>query len=215
MELSLLENAADSVNKRAIFAIALQMHLFWATANASAVLRTGFLPSQSQTTEAVRVCTSDSLKSQKKSTNTSHHQNKRVAAEAGKQKCVEVRAKALAIQEYLQKLIWELHWTVNDERASEELWSFTMKLNPEELTAYAKLFADPKMQWSSGKTVVNVRTMELEDGFTRVTVTATFEGYGVPEDKFAPKRESWPIPSNGALESKIADAIKQHFKNSP
>jgi hypothetical protein len=159
-----------------------------------------------QTQENVRDCVSGAESRGKK------HNKKRSTVEPSMQACVEVRANALSVQEYLQKLVWDLRWTVNDEQATEDLWSFTMALNADELAAYTKPFSDPKIEWSAGKTAVNVRTAGLQDGFVRVVVTAKFDGYGVPEDKFAPKRESWPLTSSGALELKIANAVRDHFR---
>ena len=60
--------------------------------------------------------------------------------------------------------------------------------------------------------MVYLRTSELADGYTRVVVTARFDGYGEPEDKFAPKRESWALPSNGVLESSLTTALSKRYE---
>jgi len=122
--------------------------------------------------------------------------------------CVEIHDTSIAIQEYLQAVVRDSRWNIGDEQASEELWSFTLYLKAEEVAAFTKPPADPKMSWSGGKGVVNVRTNELPDGFTRVIVRAKFDGFGEPEDKFAPQRISWPLPSSGVLETKLTTAAR-------
>ncbi len=122
--------------------------------------------------------------------------------------CVEVQDSAISIQEYLQSTVRELRWNISDEQASEELWSFTLYLAADSVAAFTKPPADPRVAWSGGKATVNVRTNTLPDGFTRVIVTAKFDGYGEPEDKFAPQRSSWPLPSSGALETKLTEAAR-------
>src|SRR5579885_1136974 len=89
--------------------------------------------------------------------------------------------------------------------------AFAVYLKNEELDEYTKIPEDPKIDWRSGKALVNIRTNEAKDGFTRLVVTARFDGYGEPEDKFAPNRESWPLPSKGVLEAKLINALKTRF----
>jgi len=132
-------------------------------------------------------------------------------ADATAPSCIEVHQSAIAAQEYLQLLVRDLRWNIGDEQASEELWSFTIYLGADDVAAYAKPPVDPKVEWSGGKGVVTVRTTELPDGFTRIVVNAKFDGYGDPEDKFAPKRSSWPLPSNGSLEARLTAAARDRF----
>ena len=54
----------------------------------------------------------------------------------------------------------------------------------------------------------SVQTSELLDGYTRVVLSARLDGYGQAEDQFAAQRESWPLSSNGTLESALAAAVK-------
>lgn len=122
--------------------------------------------------------------------------------------CIEVQDSTISVQEHLQSVVRELRWNVGDEQASEELWSFTIYLSADSVAAFTKPPADPRIAWSGGKAAVNVRTNALPDGFTRIIVTAKFDGYGEPEDKFAPQRSSWPLPSSGALETKLTDAAR-------
>jgi hypothetical protein len=112
--------------------------------------------------------------------------------------CLEVQDSAISIQEYLQAAVREFRWNVADEQASEDLWSFSIYLGADSVAAFTKPPADPRIAWTGGKANVNVRTNPLPDGFTRVIVTARFDGFGEPEDKFAPQRSSWPLPSSGA-----------------
>ena len=162
--------------------------------------------------DSLRNCAGDNKQLRTKKKNPSSSGKDRQTAIPASQACIEVRSGSLAVQEYLQKFARDSRWTLNDEQATEDLWSFSMALSAEELTAYAKTFSDPKIGWSGGKATVNVRTTELADGFARIVIGAKFDGYGVPEDKFAPNRESWSLPSSGALEAKMAEAVKAHFK---
>src|SRR5262249_54213734 len=73
-------------------------------------------------------------------TNSAH--KKKPTEATSLQSCVEIRGSSLVAQEYLQKVIWELHWTVNDKQATEELWSFSMRLSAEDLANCAKPFSD-------------------------------------------------------------------------
>lgn len=122
--------------------------------------------------------------------------------------CIEVQDSAISIQEYLQSVVREFRWNIGDEQASEELWSFTLYLGADAAAAFTKPPTDPRIAWTGGKATVNVRTSSLPDGFTRVIVTAKFDGFGEPEDKFAPQRSSWPLPSSGVLESKLTEAAR-------
>ena len=125
--------------------------------------------------------------------------------------CIEVHEAALTAQEYLQSFIRDHRWNIGDEQASEELWNFTVYLGADDVAAFTKPLVDPKINWTGGKAIVSVRTIELPDGFTRIVVQARFDGYGEPEDKFAPKRTSWPLASSGVLESRLTTAAESRF----
>jgi len=125
--------------------------------------------------------------------------------------CIEIHQPALLIQEFLQRVVRDLRWAVTDEQATEDFWSFCIAIDAKELAAYTKPSPEQRISWSTGKASVNVRTSELMDGYTRVVITAQFEGYGKQEDSFAPKRESWPLTSNGQLEVKLANSVREHF----
>jgi hypothetical protein len=141
----------------------------------------------------------------------SSHGKRRETDEAPTEACLEIKGSALEVQEYLQKLAWELKWSAQDEQTSEDLWSISIALGEDELLIYAKPFSDPRVEWHAGKAVINAQTTGLPDSFTRVVINAKFEGYGAQIDQFAPKRNSWPLPSNGKLEAKIADSLRAHF----
>lgn len=144
---------------------------------------------------------------------TSPSQNKkRSELPATKPACVEVHQSALFVQEFSQKFVRDLQWKVVDEQATEDFWNFSLATSAEDLVTYTKPSKELRVSWTAGKASVNVQTVELPDGYTRVLISAKFEGYGEQEDSFALKRESWPLPSNGALEAKMADAVREHFK---
>lgn len=128
--------------------------------------------------------------------------------------CVEVRLSALDAQEYLQRFIREQQWSVADEQAGEDAWTFTIYLDKEKLARYTKPFADPLLRWRSGKALVQVRTTEQKQGYTQVFISARFDGYGESEDTFAVKRESWPMESSGILESTLTSALESHVNSS-
>jgi hypothetical protein len=91
--------------------------------------------------------------------------------------------------------------------------SFSVALGKEELLGYTTLDSTTKrVEWRSGKAVVLVRSTDLNGGYTRTIVTAHFEGFGVAEDSFAMKRESWTLSSNGRLEAMLTDALQSHFR---
>ena len=125
--------------------------------------------------------------------------------------CIDVKEQGLFVQENLQKVVRGLRWNIGDEQISEDLWTFSMYLGAQDTVAYTRPPSDPKVTWSGGKALVNLRTTELQDGFTRIIATVKFDGYGESGDQFAPQRKSWPLPSNGTLEAKIVEAVKSHF----
>lgn len=126
--------------------------------------------------------------------------------------CLELHFSSLDTQEYLQKYVRDKRWNVADEQTSEDAWTFTLNLSKEELLNFTKPFTGPKIDWHGGKALVQVRTSELRDGYTQAVVSARFDGFGESEDTFATKRESWPMESNGNLESTLLSALKSRFE---
>jgi hypothetical protein len=130
--------------------------------------------------------------------------------------CLEIHSPTLDVQEQLQALVRELRWRVGDEEISESLWNFSMELTAEELLGYAKPDATKeRMEWRSGKAVVLVKTAELGEGYTRVIVSAQFEGYGELNDALATKRTSWALGSNGKLEARLISGLQARFSAKP
>jgi hypothetical protein len=128
--------------------------------------------------------------------------------------CLEVRSTTLEIQEYLQAYGREQKWNLSDEHVAEDAWTFSRKLEKDELLRYAKKDANTeRVNWTSGVAFVQVQTAELDEGFVRVQVSARFQGYGQSLDRFAPPKEFWPLSSGGFLEKQLISALEMHFKN--
>lgn len=128
--------------------------------------------------------------------------------------CLEVRSATLEIQEYLQAYGREQKWNLNDEHVAEDAWTFTRKLEREELLRYTKKDANTdRVNWTSGVVFLQVRTLELDEGFVRVQVSARFQGYGQNSDRFAPQKESWPMSSNNTLENQLISVLQTHYKS--
>lgn len=127
--------------------------------------------------------------------------------------CLEVHSTSLDVQEHLQSFARDQKWRVGNEAVGESFWSFSMTLKQEDLLGYTKAdSATERVQWRSGRAVVLVKTTELGDGYTRTTVSTRFEGFGESDDKFAMKRASWTLSSNGRLESTLIGALQTHFR---
>jgi hypothetical protein len=127
--------------------------------------------------------------------------------------CLEVHFSALETQEYLQAYGRDQKWRMSGEHVAEDAWTFSRNLERAELLQYTKSDANTgRVNWTGGKAFLQVRTVELEGGFTRVQVIARFQGYGQSADRFAPPKESWPLDSNGSLESQLVSALESHLK---
>jgi hypothetical protein len=128
--------------------------------------------------------------------------------------CLEVHSTALEIQEFLQAHGRGEKWDLIEEQVGEDVWTFTWKLERDELLQFTKRDANSDgVDWTSGVVFVQVRTTELATGFVRVQVSARFRGYGQGQDRFAPPKESWPLSSNGGLENHLISVLEAHFKN--
>lgn len=145
------------------------------------------------------------IKNSAKRKETNTHAANRSANNA----CLEIRLSSLAVQERLQAFIRDQKWRVGDEEISDSLWTFRRELYREELLASAR--PDPgteKVNWARGRAALQIRTIDLENGFTRVIVSANFQGFGEPEDKFAMQRASWKLISTGRLEALLVSALR-------
>jgi hypothetical protein len=120
---------------------------------------------------------------------------------------------ALDVQEYFQKFVRLQQWSIKEQQANEETWTFTILLDKEKLANYAKPFVDPRIHFRGGKGLVQVRTTEKNDGYTQVFVKATLNGFGESEDMLATRRDVWPLESNGNLESELIHALELHAQS--
>jgi hypothetical protein len=170
---------------------------------------------QSTVAVAARPCDSNPAGSKrKKGTNKSRNQKPGGESGSAASTCVEVHSTALDVQEYLQAQGREEKWNLGDEHVAEDAWTFSRKLERDELVRFTKQDANvERVNWTSGAAFVQVNTLELDDGFVRVQISSRFEGYGQSADRFAPPRESWPLSSNGALENQLISVLGKHFKN--
>jgi hypothetical protein len=128
--------------------------------------------------------------------------------------CLEVHSTTLEVQEYLQAYGREQKWNLGDEHVADDVWTFSRKLERDELLRYTQNDANSeRVDWSSGLAFVQVKTAELVEGFVRVQIAARFQGYGQSLDRFAPQKEFWPLSSNGSVERQLISALEVHFKN--
>jgi hypothetical protein len=128
--------------------------------------------------------------------------------------CLEVHSTALEIQEFLQAHGRQEKWNLIEEQVGEDAWTFTRKLEKDELLQFTKRDANSDgVNWTSGVVFVQVKTAELAAGFVRAQVSARFRGYGQSQDRFAPPKESWPLSSNGGLENYLISVLEVHLKN--
>lgn len=150
----------------------------------------------------------------RKETSRNKQKNVQDAPEAATNACLEVHSTSLDIQEYLQAYAREQKWKIADERVSEDTWTFVRNLESKDLLSATKSNpSNSRITWTSGKALVKLWTEELEGGFTRVSISAGFVGYGQNADQFAPQRQSWPLDSNGTLESQLISALETHFRS--
>jgi hypothetical protein len=175
----------------------------------------GSTTSQNTVAVVARPCNSIPAGSKrKKGTNKTRNQRRDEEAGNTPSTCIEVRSTALDVQEYLQAQGREEKWNLDDEHVVEDAWTFSRKLGRDELLHFTKQDANAQpVNWTSGAAFVQVNTQELDDGFVRVQVSASFEGYGQGADRFAPPKETWPLSSNFTLESQLIFILGKHFKN--
>lgn len=128
--------------------------------------------------------------------------------------CIELPFTVLDVQEYLQSYGRKAQWKMVDEQLSEDTWSFSRRLEPNELLAATKDTRPKMIEWRSGIASVQVSSLQLPDGFTRSVVRASFRGYGESSDQFAPQKEYWELESNGSFEAAIVAALKSNFTSS-
>jgi hypothetical protein len=128
--------------------------------------------------------------------------------------CLEAKDSALNIQEFFQSCLRAQAWRFGEERIVADGWIFARYLDKDELLQFAKEgpFAG-RVTWTEGKAVVLVATLELDDSFTRVEISARMQGFGQNVDRFAPARDSWNLDSSGVLERNLIAALEDHCRS--
>ena len=128
--------------------------------------------------------------------------------------CLEAKDSPLNIQEFFQSYVRVQAWRFVEEQIVADGWIFARALDKDELLQFAKegRFAG-HVTWSEGKAVIRVSTRELDDGYTRVEVSAHLQGFGQNLDRFAPARDTWDLDSTGLLEKILIEALEEHFKS--
>jgi hypothetical protein len=162
---------------------------------------------------SVRPCPADSANSKPARETKKKGKSAAAGSTAAPPACVEVRASALDIQEFFQSFVRGQSWRIGEEKIAEDAWTFSRYLDKDELLHFSNEgpFAG-RVNWTEGKALIQVRTRELEKGFTRVEVTARFQGYGQNMDRFAPPKDLWQLESNGTLEENLILALESHLK---
>lgn len=128
--------------------------------------------------------------------------------------CLEVRSSALDILEFLQSFVRDERWILTDEHNAEDSWTISRSLDIDELLAHTKTYTNPvRVNWTGGKAFLRATTLEREGGFHRVQISVIFEGYGQSSDPIATPRKSWPLDSNGSLETRLTSGLETHFKS--
>ncbi|HYL83963.1 MAG TPA: hypothetical protein VE263_07000 [Candidatus Angelobacter sp.] len=128
--------------------------------------------------------------------------------------CLEAMGSPVDLLEFFQAFVREQRWGIDDERIAEDTWIFSRYLDKDELLQFAKegLLAG-RVQWTGGKALVAITAHEVKGGFTRVEVSARFQGGGQSVDRFAPPRDTWDLDSTGALEKILIAALETHLKS--
>jgi hypothetical protein len=213
MEKSLVENNGihPAVAIRKVLYLFLMMICVLSASPSISANSAGRSQGASSTVNPVRNCKPGSDEPLGKKKSPSPKNKSRAAVPSPPTACIEVRQSSLLVQEFLQKVVRDMRWTVADEQATEDFWNFSIPIDADELATYIKPAPELRVSWSAGKASVTARTTELSDGYTQVVITAKIEGYGTQEDSFATKRESWPLASNGGIEAKLIASVKEHF----
>lgn len=138
----------------------------------------------------------------------------RASSEEAAIACIEARDSALNTQEFFQSYLRAQTWRFGEEKIIADGWIFARYLDKDELLQFAKEgpFAG-HVAWTAGKAVVLVTTRELDDGYTRVQVSAHMQGFGQNVDRFAPARDFWDLDSTGLLEKTLITALEDHCKS--
>lgn len=156
-----------------------------------------------------RECKANSPSSKKSARKSKKNERQADSTDA----CLEVGAASLDVQERLQAVVRDGRWNISDEDTDQFFWTFSVQLSKDELEADTKPDATAvQMEWTSGKALVMVQTSELSGGYTRLTVSAKFDGFGESKDKFATERAAWELKSNGRLEAGLIAKLRKRLK---
>lgn len=178
---------------------------------AFSALKSGW-PSQ-QEAVVVRPCNIAPVQKPRKEKDRSKRKGSPEPTVSSTDACLEIQATAIDIQEFFQNYVREQKWKIADEHAAENAWTFYRYLEKDELLDAAKGDSSTtRVVWTGGKAFFQIRTADLDRGFARVSISATFQGYGENPDQFAPPREFWRMNSNGKLEAQLLSALETHFK---
>lgn len=130
--------------------------------------------------------------------------------------CLEIKAEPATIVEFLKFSAQSEKWRLEQSTASESGWIFVRHLDREELARFAhtEILAG-RIVWSEGTVAVHVTTSEASDGFTRVQISAKFQGRGETKLPLARPWDLWPLASRGTLEDGMIAALEGHFGSSP
>src|SRR5580704_4624090 len=103
-----------------------------------------------------------------KSKNRPRTAEKKASETAGA--CIELKASALDVQEYLQVYVRDQKWRLTDEHVSEDSWTFSRALTPDELSRDTKTYSGTqKIEWEKGTVVVHIDSSPMDDGWSRTT----------------------------------------------
>lgn len=126
--------------------------------------------------------------------------------------CVELRASPLAIHDFFSEYIREQKWKAGKGVSSADGWTITRFLEKEELEHVARTdVLGGRVTWTEGKALVEIKTSDARDGFTRVQILTKFQGRGQTTLELARPSDWWPLASKGTLESDMIAALQSHF----
>jgi hypothetical protein len=126
--------------------------------------------------------------------------------------CLEVQATPIEIREFLQSLAPKQRGTTTQQQTSGDLWTFVRHLEKDELSQFAKTdIVGGRIMWTEGKALVAVKTEKRADDFTRVQITARFQGRGQTSLPLARPTDWWPLASKRTLEGSMIAALESHF----
>ena len=128
--------------------------------------------------------------------------------------CIEVRGEGIEVQEFLQTTAREETWRLTESHVSEDTWTYVRNFDPDELEKYADTTVSLEpVKFTAGKAAVTVRTTEIGDGYSRVQISAHFQGEGKSADKVMGQPSSvWPLKSKSVLEQELLTALQTRYK---